>query len=307
MSIVNADTGEVLDLGLARLTRIEERITGAEGDGLRARWEFGHELLAARDGKGRLPNGYLTAVVDATGTSRRELSYRIKFAETFPTEDELCTAVQSFRSWWDIREKALASTVTTDLTTVEPAPCPEGQFRVITADPPWQYQNSATRGAAADHYPTLTIAQLCGDEPLPDGKTNLVELVQAKAADDCHLYLWATAPLLREAFDLIDAWGFTYKTNLAWVKTQMGMGNYFRVSHEHILFATRGRLPTNRRDLMSWFEARRGKHSAKPARFYALVEDASPGPYLELFARTRRPGQLFEHTRPGWSFWGNET
>src|SRR4030095_11741289 len=99
-----------------------------------------------------------------------------------------------------------------DLAEVDPGPPPEGTYRVLVADPPWQYSNKATRAAAEKHYPTLSIAQLCGEEPLPDGG-NLAEEVAARAADDAHLYLWATAPLLPEAFKLVEAWGFTYKTN----------------------------------------------------------------------------------------------
>jgi hypothetical protein len=92
----------VVDLTLARLVHLEERIGGAESEGLRARWEFGRELLAARDGKGRLPNGYLKAVCAETKSSRSELVYRMQFAERFPTEDELSNALDSYRSWFSV-------------------------------------------------------------------------------------------------------------------------------------------------------------------------------------------------------------
>lgn len=164
----------------------------------------------------------------------------------------------------------------------------DGQFRTIVADPPWRYGNTSTRNAARKHYPTMSVEELCDLG------------VEAHAADDCHLYLWATAPLLRDAFDVMEAWGFTYKTNLVWVKPQIGMGNYFRVSHEHVLFGTRGSAPTRRNDVSSWFEANRKEHSTKPDVFLDIVETCSHGPGLELFARRHRM------TGFGWSYWGNE-
>lgn len=296
---MSAQGAEILDLGLARLVHLEASIGGAEETGLRARWEFGRELLTARDGKGRLPNGYLTKVCEQTGASRSEVKYRSQFAERYPTEVELATAVASFRSWTDLRE-GLKRQPTADIepSDVENEPLPEGVHRVIVADPPWQYGNTSTRGAAEDHYGTMTIAELCD---LP---------VEERTADEAHLYLWTTNGFLREAFELVDAWGFTYKTCLTWVKPQMGMGNYFRSSTEHILFGARGGLRTRERNIINWFEAKRGKHSAKPEAFYELVQRASPGPYLEMFARCRRESQLFcrcSRCRLGWTVWGNET
>jgi N6-adenosine-specific RNA methylase IME4 len=190
---------------------------------------------------------------------------------------------------------------------------PEGKFNVIVADPPWRYGNAATRANADGHYDgTLSVEQLCGLEPMPDG-SKLPDQVEAWSPDDAHLYLWTTAGFLREAFDVMAAWGFTYKTFLAWVKPQIGMGNYFRVSSELVLFGIRGRLPIEDRSIRNWFEAKRGKHSAKPREFYDLVEQASPGPYLEMFARcdAGRFGQLAPtcqcaHHLRGWETWGNE-
>lgn len=164
-----------------------------------------------------------------------------------------------------------------------------GQYGAIVIDPPWRYGNAATRGAAEDHYGTMTIDELAD---LPD------ECESLKISENSHLYLWTTAGMLRDAFVLLEAWGYTYKTNLVWVKPQIGMGNYFRVSHEHILFGVRGDAGrTQDRTLRSWFEAPREKHSHKPLSFYDIVEKASPGPYLDVFARERRFG---------WDVWGNE-
>lgn len=160
-------------------------------------------------------------------------------------------------------------------------------YATIVADPPWRYGNTATRGAAADHYPTMGADELA----------RLSVEVDEWAEPECHLYLWTTNNFVREAFDVIDAWGFDYKTLLTWVKPQIGMGNYFRSRTEHILFATRGGLGTERRDISNVIESPRTQHSRKPDAFYDLVEAQSPGPYLEMFARRRRLG---------WTNWGNE-
>jgi len=177
-----------------------------------------------------------------------------------------------------------------------------GTFRVITADPPWQYDNRATRAAAEDHYPTLTIGQLHGRDPLEDGSYLLADHVAPHMADGCHLYLWTTNGFLREAFGILDAWGFRYKTCLTWVKPQLGIGNYFRSMTEHVLFGVRGELRVLNGNQPNWFEHPRGRHSRKPDYFYELVERVSPGPYLELFGRL----DPLLPPRPGWTVWGNE-
>lgn len=177
---------------------------------------------------------------------------------------------------------------------------PEGKFATFVADPPWQYGNTSTRGAAEDHYGTMTIDELCD-----------LDVVPTRAADQSHLYLWTTAGHLPEAFRVMQAWGFDYKTYLVWVKPQMGMGNYFRVSTEMVLFGVRGGMRTQARDIKNYFTAKRGRHSAKPTLFHDLVEKASPGPYLELFSRCSAKDMLTGCTcskcRLGWSVWGNQS
>jgi N6-adenosine-specific RNA methylase IME4 len=136
-------------------------------------------------------------------------------------------------------------------------------------------------------------------------------VVLPKAADRAHLYLWATSSHLPDAFSVMAAWGFTYKTYLVWVKPQMGMGNYFRVSTEIVLFGIKGDMRTQDMGLMNYFTVGRGKHSAKPQFFYDLVAKASPGPYLEMFARCDGSNQLAgtcqcSKCRLGWEVWGNQ-
>jgi N6-adenosine-specific RNA methylase IME4 len=170
-------------------------------------------------------------------------------------------------------------------------------YRTIVADPPWFYTRSTGLGgrrAAADNYPTMANAEIAA---LP---------VAEMADESAHLYLWVTNPrLFREAGDecgprdIMAAWGFRYVTMLTWHKLGApGMGWYFRGDTEHVLFGVRGAAPIPPASRLSnHFAAHRQEHSAKPDRFYEMVERVSPGPYLEMFARRRRYG---------WDVWGNE-
>lgn len=168
---------------------------------------------------------------------------------------------------------------------------PPGNYCTIVADPPWQYDNTSTRAAAENHYPTMSIQQIA-ELPVKDWTT-----------DQAHLYLWTTNGFLREAFEIVDAWGFEYKTLLTWVKKQIGIGNYFRPRTEHVLFAVKGGLRTNLRDQSNVIEAKRERHSKKPGAFYDLVEKMSPSPALEMFARERRMSSTGDFE---WHYWGNE-
>ena len=159
------------------------------------------------------------------------------------------------------------------------------KFGTVYADPPWLYGNQGTRGSTGDHYVGMTVPEIC---ELP---------VRDLVADNAHLHLWTTNAFLFDAKSVMEAWGFEYRSCFVWVKPQMGMGNYWRVSHEFMLFGIRGRAPFASRSLMSWAEYPRGRHSAKPEPVRSLIEKASPGPYLEMFAR--RPAN-------GWTVWGNE-
>lgn len=198
---------DVLDLSLERLAVIDARIDGHEGAALRDRWEFGRQMLAARDGAGRLPNGYLAELVERTGKSQRELGYRAQFAAAFPTEDELCTAVQDFTSWTDLRSTLKKAKDAADNEVVDPSPAPEGKFATFVADPPWRYGNTSTRGAAENHYGTMSIEELCALTVVPEN-----------SADQAHLYLWTTAGHLPEAFRVMEAWGFEYKTTVVFFR-----------------------------------------------------------------------------------------
>ncbi|MBA4067812.1 MAG: hypothetical protein C0501_29760 [Isosphaera sp.] len=147
------------------------------------------------------------------------------------------------------------------------------RFGTVYADPPWAYQNTAARGAAEDHYRTMTLDDICR---LPVGP-----LLAPKA----HLHLWATTAFLEDAFRVVRAWGFTYKSCFVWAKPLLGCGNYWRLAHEFLLLGVRGRTPFRDKTQRSWRELPRGRHSGKPERLRAVIERVSPGPYLELFGR----------------------
>ncbi len=169
--------------------------------------------------------------------------------------------------------------------TSDPPPIPTGTFRVIEADPPWAVP-SGPKGPG-HQYELMSTDAIC--EMAPE--------VERLAADNCHLYLWATNTLLPDAVEVMEAWGFQHRTVLTWVKPRIGLGHHFRTTTEHVLFGTRGTLDTLVNDQPTHFEMPAGRHSAKPAEFYDLIERCSPGPYVRLFARDQRDG---------WQSWGAE-
>jgi N6-adenosine-specific RNA methylase IME4 len=136
-------------------------------------------------------------------------------------------------------------------------------------------------------YPTMTVDEIAA---LPIG---------GMAEDDAHLYLWTIQSRLRQTFAIAEAWGFRPSYTLVWAKGRAGVvGGTFCSNVEFILFCRRGTLQAKRRHSTQWFQWTRGEHSQKPEAFLDLVEETSPGPYLELFAR---------RNRLGWDTWGNES
>lgn len=173
-----------------------------------------------------------------------------------------------------------------------------GQFGTILADPPWQFANR-TGKMAPEHkrllrYPTMVLDDII---KLPIAQLSLPQ---------SHLYLWVPNALILEGLEVMKQWGFTYKTNLVWYKIRKdggpdgrGVGFYFRNVTELILFGIRGSLRTQEpgRRQVNIITSRKREHSRKPDELYNVIEQCSPGPYLELFAR---------NNRRGWKQWGNE-
>jgi N6-adenosine-specific RNA methylase IME4 len=175
------------------------------------------------------------------------------------------------------------------------------KFGTVLADPPWQFQNK-TGKVAPEHrrlsrYSTLTLADI---KALP---------VAEISADVAHLYLWCPNALLPEGLEVMQAWGFRYKSNLVWHKIRKdggsdgrGVGFYFRNVTELVLFGVRGKGPKARtlapgRRQVNLLATRKREHSRKPDELYEIIEACSRGPYLELFARG---------VRKSWVPWGNQ-
>lgn len=163
-------------------------------------------------------------------------------------------------------------------------------YPVIYADPPWRYEHSATVSREIENqYPTMALEDICA---LP---------VSNLATSDAVLFLWATSPKLAESLQVVNAWGFVYRTCMVWDKERIGMGYYARQQHELLLICTRGELPTpepaNRPSSVQRIP-RDPEHSVKPQEFYSLIEAMYPEyDRIELFARQQREG---------WAVWGNQ-
>lgn len=173
------------------------------------------------------------------------------------------------------------------------------KFSTILADPPWRFHNR-TGKMAPEHrrlarYSTMSFQEIGG---LP------VELI---AMETAHLYLWVPNALLPYGLEVMDSWGFNYKTNIIWYKVRKdggpdrrGVGFYFRNVTEMILFGIRGK---NARTLQpgrsqeNIIVSQKREHSRKPDEQYDLIEACSPGPFIELFARG---------PRKGWFGWGDQ-
>ena len=169
----------------------------------------------------------------------------------------------------------------------ESPPLPEGKYRVIYADPPWQYDNSGFDQSAAEHYRTMPTDEIC-ELPVP-----------ALVADECVLFLWVTNTFLQDGLDVLKAWGFDYKTNLVWVKDRgPGIGWFVRTTHELLLIGTKGQGVHPREKPNSVIVAEVSRHSKKPDQVYGMIERMYEGPYIELFARQQHSDQ--------WDVWGNE-
>lgn len=171
------------------------------------------------------------------------------------------------------------------LTVQGVPPLPEGEYDVIYVDPPWDY-DFKLRGAPDEHYPVMSDQKICD--------------LQIPSAENAILFLWATNPRIESALKVLKAWGFTYKTNMVWVKDKIGTGYYFRGQHELLFVASKGDIspPFESVRKSSVLYANRKEHSKKPEEVYTIIEDYYPnGKYLELFSRNKREG---------WMMWGFE-
>ena len=163
------------------------------------------------------------------------------------------------------------------------------KFKVWYSDPPWDIAQTGKRGAI-QHYDLMTLERIKQIGPL----------IQELSDDNATLLMWVTSAALPEGIEVLRSWGFTYKSHAAWDKYYMGLGTYFRSSHETLLHGVRGKAPFKFRGQRSTLLFPRTEHSRKPDEMIPLIERLLDGPYAELFAR-RRP-----NSRSDWSVWGNE-
>lgn len=170
-------------------------------------------------------------------------------------------------------------------------------YSCILVDPPWSYRvydaSDAAHGAARSHYDTQKVDVI---QSLP---------IHALAAKDCALCMWATFPCLEEARQLMQAWGFTYKTALfVWVKLNkdgspfLGLGHYSRANAEVCLLGTKGHVKRLAKDVPQVIMSRRRQHSRKPDEQYERIMRLFKGPYIEMYGRQQWPG---------WDVWGNQS
>lgn len=175
-------------------------------------------------------------------------------------------------------------------------------YGAIMVDPPWPERGGGKIKRGADrHYKLMTIRQ--------------IQALTIPALPDAHLYLWATNNYLKAAIETMEVWGFRHVSAITWVKGEVneegevklgrvGLGQYFRGLTEHCLFGVRGKVPYKldpitgkRMQGKTVIVAPRGRHSEKPEEIYSMIERVSFGPFLEMFART---------VRPGWDAWGDQ-
>ncbi len=171
-------------------------------------------------------------------------------------------------------------------------PFPEGIYRVWYADPPWEYGQVIDKyGPAERHYATMTLDEICalGDD------------IKKRTAENAVLFLWTTAPKLRDAFAVMDAWGFRYSGAMfVWDKVRHNFGHYNSVRHELLLICVKGSCPPDTAELVDSVQSieRTPEHSEKPEEFRAIIDRLYPhGPRIELFARKKVEG---------WARWGGE-
>jgi len=163
-----------------------------------------------------------------------------------------------------------------------------GHYRVIYADPPWNYNDKGTHGSAHPHYDTMTLEALCA-----------LKVATLAHESGCFLWMWTTWPMIREKAPhaVLEAWGFRWAGEIVWNKVAFGVGRWFRLQTEILVLGVRGDVKLLENDQRGYLEKRRSRHSVKPEEARAIIERLCEGPYIELFAR---------RSAKGWDRWGDE-
>ena len=263
-----------------------ERIKALEADGPLASMNF--QTLA---NYGWVANKVTSSVRTEALTWTHHL-----FVASLPPEEQRQWLDQAEFKGWSANElrAAIKQQAALDRTTqVEMDAQRLGKFTVIYADPPWRYEHAPMGGSnrsIENQYPTMDFDEICA---LP---------VNDIAHENSVLFMWATSPKLAECMKVLDAWGFTHRTTMVWVKDKIGMGYHARERHEILLIAKRGELPPPPAEARpdSVVTEPRLEHSAKPKIFYDLIDAMYPGlRKIELFGRAPDRREL-------WAAWGNQ-
>lgn len=166
-------------------------------------------------------------------------------------------------------------------------PMLKGEYFVLYADPPWQYEHPISDSRRIEkQYPTLELENII-IQKLPSAKNAI-------------LFLWSPASIIKHALEVMEAWGFNFRTTAIWDKESIGPGYWFRTQHEILLVGIKGDFhpPQTKNRVSSVYREKRSQHSKKPEYYYGLIEKMYPGyKYIELFARPKKK-------RKNWEYWG---
>jgi len=223
---------------------------------------------------------------DMPNVGERTVAKALYVLDHAPEDIKKMARLGNNKGGWSI-SKAYSETKKIVDPTPETPPLPEGEFNVIYADPPWKYEFTMTYSRdITNHYPVMELEE--------------IKTLKIPSAKDSILLLWTTVTKLEESLQVLNAWGFTYKTHMVWVKDKIGMGYWFRGKHELLLLGIKGNFKTPESSILkpSVLEAPRTEHSVKPHDVYEIIEEYFPnGKYLELFSRNKRDN---------WVMWGDE-
>lgn len=266
---------------LGEMTRDMPKQDG--GDAMRARSHSVTEVVA--------PPSYADLGLDKMAVSRWQAIASVPEAQFEEFIANVKAAQEEITTVAIVRE---AQKIKRSDRKANPPPLPTGIFDVIYADPPWHYDNAIDYWSpAVKHYPTMDITAISS--------------LAIPSAENAVLFLWTTNPFLQDALAVVDAWGFEYKTNIVWVKSNriakgQGSGFYVWGHHELLFICTKGSMvpeAKGRPQISSVLEADAGAHSQKPREIYGIIESLYPaGRYLELFARGEPRGS--------WTSWGTD-
>jgi len=288
LALTAADWAKRKGLGKETVQRAQSYALLAE----RKLGEMLKETERAKGGNPNLPTGTPGEPVEPTlsdlGLTKRESSEAQVLADL--PEDDFQEVKEGRKS-----KKAAVNEARRNKRRTESKEAPalpgDKQYRIIYADPPWEYDQWLPHqyGDIEKHYANMSIETLCA---LP---------IQSMAEKDAVLFLWVPSPKLERAFDVIRAWGFEYKTSFVWDKIKHNFGYYNSVRHEFLLIAGRGQSTPDSKKLIDSVVSieRTSKHSEKPPYFRDLIDELyTQGNRIELFHR----GEI----KSGWDTWGNE-